>query len=126
MGDQLGDIIATRPVGDLAIDSLDSRYCFWQGAGGERYIFSQISIDEIADFNDCILLLAIEQGTFPDIHWIGDVSDLTPMVLNDLCPDQLMHLSAYVHLLAGSKTERGQIIADLEADMDQPGRKKSA
>lgn len=116
----------TRPVGDLSIDSLDRRFCYWQGAGGERYLFSQISIDDIANFSDCVLLLASEEASHPQIQWIGDIADLSPLTLNDMSPDALIHLSAYVHLLAGSKTERDSVMADLGRTPDRADCKISA
>ena len=116
----------SRPVGDLSIDSLHSRFCYWQGDGGERYLFSQISIDDIANFSDCVLLLASEQRTIPQIQWIGNIADLSPMTLNDVSPDMLVHLSAYVHLLAGSEVERESVMADLGKTPDRAEFKISA
>ena len=103
----------SRPIGNLLIDSLSNRFCYWQGEDGERYLFSQIPMDDIANFSDCVLLLATEENTNPKVHWVGEISDLTPMALRDISVGALAHISVYVHLLSGSKIERDRVIANL-------------
>lgn len=101
------------------IDSLSSRFCYWQGGNGERYLFSQISADDIPSFSDCVLLLATEFEGQPTMRWIGEIKDLSPVALRSVAPSDLEHLSVYVHLLAGSISERSQIIQDLSHQPDR-------
>ncbi|WP_316863067.1 hypothetical protein [uncultured Cohaesibacter sp.] len=105
----------SRPIGDFSIDSLTNRFCYWQSANGTRHIFTQISKDDIASFSDCVLLLATEKetGQQPDLEWVGEISDLSPMTLQHLEPEAVEFLTAYVHLLSGSPQERQEVIADL-------------
>ncbi|TLP46814.1 MULTISPECIES: hypothetical protein [Cohaesibacter] len=105
--------MSSRPKGDLAKDSLNSRFCYWQGSGEARYVFSQIALDDIASFSDCVLILASEESSHPQIQWIGAIEDLTPKVLSNMSDTALMHLSAYVHLLAGGEEERARVVSDL-------------
>ena len=109
----------SRPVGDLTLDSLASRFCYWQSADGMRYIFSQITSDDLASFSDCILLLASEQGDLPHMEWIGEIEDFASLAMTSHDKQELANLSIYVHLLAGSKEERQRVVEDLS---HQPGK----
>nr|WP_321443073.1 hypothetical protein [uncultured Cohaesibacter sp.] len=111
--------MSSRPIGNLALDRLNNRFCYWQGSGEGRYVFSQIAIDDISSFSECVLILASEEGPHPQIQWIGMIEDLTPMALSDMSDSALMHLSAYVHLLAGGEEERARVVGDLG---QSPGR----
>lgn len=111
--------MSSKPIGDLAFDSLKSRFCYWQGSGDARYVFTQIAVDDINSFSDCVLILASEDGPHPEIQWIGHIDDLTPMALNGVSDQAVMHLSAYVHLLAGSGEECRRVVSDLG---QTPGR----
>nr|WP_321455612.1 hypothetical protein [uncultured Cohaesibacter sp.] len=101
--------------GDLIVDSLRNRFCYWQSENGNRYIFSQISLDDISSFENCVLLLASENEDkkHPELHWIGEISDLSPKSFCKIAPEKVDSLSVYVHLLAGSKHERQQVVRDL-------------
>ncbi|WP_319532501.1 hypothetical protein [uncultured Cohaesibacter sp.] len=105
-----------RPVGDLTLDSLTNRFCYWQSSAGTRYIFSQISADDLATFKDCVLLLATEKDGQPTVQWIGDIADLSPRALQNADLEDLSTLGIYVHLLAGGDEQRQKVIADLSAD----------
>jgi hypothetical protein len=104
--------------GKFADDSLRNRFCYWQSESGARYIFSQIAPDDISSFEQCILLLATETNddTPPQLRWIGEISDLSPNAFKDIAPTEIENLTVYVHLLAGSKRERQQVITDLSRD----------
>ncbi|WP_373235982.1 hypothetical protein [Cohaesibacter celericrescens] len=108
--------MASKPVGDLTIDSISNRFCYWQGDAGIRYLFSQIALDDISSFEDCVLLLATETGTQLNVQWIGEISDLSPLAFEDIASEDLKHLTIYVHLLAGNKDARQKVIADLGDD----------
>ncbi|WP_319412812.1 hypothetical protein [uncultured Cohaesibacter sp.] len=110
--------MSLRAIGDFAVDSLRNRFCYWQSESGNRYIFSQIPKEDISSFEDCILLLATEKtgSQQPQLQWIGEISDLSPLAFRNIEPSQVKDLVVYVHLLSGSKTEREQVIADLSRD----------
>ena len=114
------------PIGDWVIDSLTHRYCYWQSATGNRYLFTRIASEDIANFKDCVLLLASEEGSHPRIHWIGEIADLSPMALRDMSEEEIAHLSIYVHLLAGNSDERQLVIYDLEREADKTACRLSA
>ncbi|SFO61606.1 hypothetical protein SAMN04488056_10980 [Cohaesibacter marisflavi] len=105
-------------IGDFAVDSLRNRFCYWQSDSGNRYIFTQIPEDDISSFENCILLLATENADKlqPELKWIGEISDLSPLAFRDIAPEDVKDLVVYVHLLAGSEHERQQVIDDLARD----------
>lgn len=111
----------------LAPEALASRFCYWQGSKGERYLFSQIALDELSSFSECVLLLALEQDPArPTIHWIGEVADLSPRAFSNLTANDFSALTAYVHLLSGSPKERQRIISDLSHHADKAACRLSA
>ena len=107
-------------IGDFAVDSLRNRFCYWQSNSGNRYIFSQISEDDISSFENCILLLATVDAEMsaPQLKWIGEISDLSPLAFKDIAPSEINNVKVYVHLLAGSEQERAQVIQDLSSHAD--------
>ena len=114
-----GKVMAKRPIGDWSIDSLNNRFCYWQGDDGIRYLFSQISPNDISSFSECVLLLATEEEAHPHMRWIGEIEALSPLALKDVNIEDLAHLSIYVHLLAGSREERRKVITDLSHAPDK-------
>ncbi|SNY90802.1 hypothetical protein SAMN04515647_0975 [Cohaesibacter sp. ES.047] len=111
-----------RPVGDFTLDSLTSRFCYWQSATGNRYIFSQISQNDIASFENCVLLLAREGADHPRVEWIGDIADLSSDALANWADTDHQPLGIYVHLLSGSQEEQQKVIADLSDRVDRAGK----
>ncbi len=103
-----------------ASDTLANRFCYWQGSAGERYLFSQISLNELSSFTECVLLLTLEEEkSEPQIHWIGDISDLSPRAFSNLTACDFVNLNAYVHLLSGSQQARQRIISELSHKADK-------
>ncbi|MCT4656575.1 MAG: hypothetical protein N4A65_12260 [Cohaesibacter sp.] len=112
--------MALPPSPENRMESLSNRFCYWRGSKGDAYLFSQIPLQDLANFSNCIVLLAIEQTpTKPQLHWVGEIGTLTPQVFKDLTAQEFAHLGLYVHLLAGGQTEMQKIIGELSVYPDK-------
>ena len=106
----------THPTGDWKIDSLSNRFCYWQSEEGTRYLFTQIGLEDLTSFSDCVVLVAFDNDTRPQVHWVGEIAELSPLAFQAMDPDDIENAGLYVHLLAGSADARKQVIRDLSRE----------
>lgn len=83
---------------------MSSRYRYWTGVSGARYLFTQVAAKSIDDFDDGVFLLV----RFGTIHAVGDRAAMSA-ALADGCRGAVL----YVHLLATSEALHSHIIDDL-------------
>jgi hypothetical protein len=93
------------------------RFRYWQGASGQRYMFTEIDPDEVADYPDTVLLLVEARSRKPaKLAFLGEVgascSDLAAMLA---AGGRNARLRAFIHFLADNSDRRRQVIADLAA-----------
>ena len=101
----------------LADTPLASRFCFWRGASGRRYIFSVYSASECPAFRDAILIAAVrddlgrrravavwEAGLFPEPVLARAIRDLRGYGAR---------LEFHLHLLTSAGANRDAALADL-------------
>ena len=101
-------------IAEQAIDSLTNRFCYWQGASGKRYLFSEIAQLDIPSFSDCILLVAIgTQDNQQLFCWAGDCSDFSLDRLKRIAQNAGHNVRYYVHMLADNLLERRVVTSDL-------------
>ena len=86
------------------VAGMHSRYRYWTGGSGERYLFTQVAAKSLDDFDDGIFLLV----RFGTIQTVGDRSAVSA-ALADGCRGAVL----YVHLLATSEASHMHIIDDL-------------
>lgn len=87
-----------------AAAGLASRYLYWCGESGRRYLFTATDHAGLADFADGVAI-AVVGGR---IVWAGEAEELARL------PNAgLARRSVFVHLLANSDEERQAIIDDL-------------
>ncbi|MCC2110915.1 MAG: hypothetical protein KDJ16_02655 [Hyphomicrobiales bacterium] len=97
--------------------SFGNRFRYAVGASGRRYLFSEVAVSELKDFDDAVIIL--DRKAAPETEkpvWIG---------AHDSADDRQGAISfakwaaratrAHIHLLAGSPDERRRIIEDLRA-----------
>ncbi len=85
-----------------------SQFKYWSGASGHRYLFTRISLEEVPDYAEKLVL--ITDAKSESVIWLGYQgipNEKNPMPV--LKPSQ----GAYVHLLAEGSTERDRAQNDL-------------
>ncbi|MBA3519723.1 MAG: hypothetical protein H0T75_19260 [Rhizobiales bacterium] len=99
--------MSTSPSVSLAAAAagLPSRYVYWHGHSGRRYLFTATDPASLADFDDCVAM-AVHSGL---IAWVGEVAALARMK----AAARYCRAAIYVHLLAATDEERGAVIEDL-------------
>lgn len=108
-------------------DDWIERFCYWQGTSGKRYLFTRINPEDLPSFSDCLILLAKERAEGnAQLHWIGEIKDLTPQAFRDLPNHQFGRLTTYIHLLARTQSERQKIVTDLSNQSGMEGWTLSA
>jgi hypothetical protein len=81
----------------------EGRFVYWRGLSGQRYLFSEVSAEELQDLENAIILIP------------ADDQSRAPGYVGEALPDAMRARakSAYVHLLAASESERRRVVEDL-------------
>lgn len=93
---------------------LGESFRYWRGASGRKYLFSLVRDSDLDDLQDVVLIEAGLNGAEPAPTWLGEVNaegDRVGVQVG-VSGDRRRH---YVHFLAGSFTERRDILNDLLA-----------
>lgn len=85
-----------------------SRFKYWSGTSGQRYLFSRISPEEVNDYAENLVLITDKNSEA--VIWLGFVNTQTDK--NPLPVLKASH-EAYVHLLAEGSDERDHAQSDL-------------
>jgi hypothetical protein len=88
-----------------AAAGLASRYLYWCGRSGRRYLFTSTDHASLADFGDGVAIAAVHGR----LVWAGEAADLTRLPR----AAGLSRPALYVHLLAATPEERRVVIEDL-------------
>ncbi len=112
----MSTMILGRPE-TVAAMSFGKRFRYAVGASGRRYLFSEIAVSELTDFDDAVVIL--DGKPAPDADkpiWIGarEAADDARAALS-FARSAARATRAHIHLLAGSPDERRRVIADLRA-----------
>ena len=91
-----------------AAAGLPSRYVYWHGRSGRRYLFTAADGAGIADFDEGVAIL-VRAGV---ILWAGEVGALAEAADVAGRPGAAF----YVHLLATTEGERCAVVEDLRPD----------
>ena len=84
------------------------QFKYWSGTSGQRYLFSQISSEEVKNYEENLILITDTRND--TVIWLGCVgaqSEKNPMPIIKPCHE------AYVHLLAEGSEERERAQNDL-------------
>ncbi len=98
-----------------AAAGLPSRYVYWHGRSGRRYLFTAADRAGIGDFDEGVAIL-VYAGV---ILWAGEVGAVARTA--DLA--RLPGAGSYVHLLATNQKERSAVIEDLRPDQEAEHRR---
>lgn len=95
---------------------LGNRFRYWRGQTGERYLFSAIPFDTLADFRSTVAILAEPTNGGRFIAWSAAMIDAA----GRLCPlDNAWPAAApagsfaFVHFLAETDADRQSLVDDL-------------
>ena len=86
---------------------LESKFRYWRGASGRRYLFSAISARDLIDLDNVVVL--IPRADHDRAGWVGEFRAAAASAQFTALPDR----PAFVHLLARSENERRAVIEDL-------------
>jgi hypothetical protein len=93
------------------------RFHYFRGFSGRRYLFSAVSVDDLADFRSAVVILA-ERAPHGRLsaHWIACLDRFgRPTVSDRRWPPPISDAVVLVHLLSASDADRGELIADLSS-----------
>ena len=98
-------MITSPSVPHVAIAAgMPGRYRYWSGLSGERYLFTQVAVKSLDDFDDGVFLLV----RFGTVQTVGSRDTVSAALAGSGHGAVL-----YVHLLATSKASHSHIIDDL-------------
>ena len=93
------------------------RFHYFRGSSGQRYLFSAVAADDLADFRSAVVIVArgAPHGRLA-AHWITALDRLGRPATGDwrwppAAPDTVI----LVHLLSESEAERRDLVADLSS-----------
>lgn len=87
-----------------------TRFRYWRGQSGARYLFTAIDPSEIADFSGGIIVLAVEEKS-------GSYRAVDVGLADEMSVSDSQGLSVFVHLLATGDRRRvvlGDLIGSVE------------
>ncbi|PLX38572.1 MAG: hypothetical protein C0606_10320 [Hyphomicrobiales bacterium] len=95
----------------LAVDKagLGTRFKYWHGASGRRYLFTAVAMNELDNFSNAVVLFANRRWR---ALWVGatdETGHLTGRPAETSSRDRLV----FVHLLSRHERERDEVLADL-------------
>jgi hypothetical protein len=95
---------------------LGNRFHYWRGRSGERYLFSAVPFETLADFRSAVAMLAEPTGDGRFLAWtVADIDSAGRLRAADGAWPRSMPRGtiAFVHFLAGTADERQDLIDDL-------------
>lgn len=95
---------------------LDNRFSYWQGQSGQRYLFSAVPFDALADFRSSVAILAEPTNDGRFIAWSAATIDKAGYLhlLDDAWPvGAAAGTLAFVHFLAETDADRQSLVDDL-------------
>ena len=117
-----GSSVVTRlsfvPTSAIAA-GIASRYRYWSGRSGRRYLFTLVDADWLKDCHDAIAL----ECDGDRISWIGEAEGFASRPVVNAAVNAIGETGRgliFVHLLASDSVERQKVIDDL-ADLWQDG-----
>lgn len=118
-GKQMSD--APKAVEDLG---LDGRYRYWTGRSGNRYLFTEVPLDQLEDFASSVAMLMRSSGSMAEpermenMIWLGEVDadhKRRGRTLVAVMRGKTEGVRAFVHLLAGDASHRKAVLDDLSS-----------
>jgi hypothetical protein len=96
---------------------LGDRFRYWRGQSGERYLFSAVPFDTLADYRSAVAILAEPTADGRFLAWTAALIDASGTLNADNSwPDGEAYGSiAFVHFLAETETEQRALLGDLFA-----------
>lgn len=93
---------------------MGGKFRYWQGGSGRRYLFTEVPLEELQDYSDAILVLTRpgKRTRFKPV-WIGEVDKVNRRTKPWDRRQVRRAEGAYVHFLAGSRSDRKRVIDDL-------------
>ena len=93
---------------------LPSRYRYWSGRSGQRYLFTGTDFASLLDFEDAVAIAVRDAA----IVWAGEARAGTLLSV----AARIANASFYMHLLAVTEADRRTIVDDLRPDAGSPLR----
>ncbi len=98
----------------VRMTDLSDRFRYWTGVSGRRYLFSTVTIADLRDFADAVVLISTGENrdTQAGRVWVGETDCEGNLTGPQMKPREG---SAFVHLLSTHGIERRSIVEDLAA-----------
>lgn len=96
---------------------LADKFRYWLGASGDRYVFTEIDLNEIDEYTETVVLLMdARRRTGLRLAYLGEAGSRSADQSRTLAAaKRSKSIRAFVHLLAEDADRRRHIIADLAA-----------
>jgi hypothetical protein len=96
---------------------LGDRFRYWRGRSGDRYLFSAVPFDTLADYRSAVAILAEPTADGSFLAWAAALIDASGRLNADSSwPESVPYGSiAFVHFLAETESERHALLDDVFA-----------
>lgn len=96
---------------------LADKFRYWCGASGDRYVFTEIDLNEIDEYTETVVLLMdARRRSGLRMAYLGEAGSRSARQSRTLAAaKRSKSIRAFIHLLAEDADRRKQIIADLAA-----------
>lgn len=98
-------------------NGLADKFRYWHGASGDRYVFTEIDLNEIDEYTETVVLLMdARRRSGLKLAYLGEADCINATQTRLLAAaKRSKFVRAFIHLLAKDADRRKHIIADLAA-----------